>query len=266
MLAQLMDFRRKSLSSAHRRNSALMFVLALFIAGVFGLPLAYARLAGNTIDVVATLSDDGQTVTLTGPLKCTKNQWVEMRVTVTQRDTGAVAEANALIWGTTTEQQWAIEAQVQGDETFDEGEATAVALAASLKNNGAVDDAHQWLMNITLADDSARPRAAIPRLATVEGGSPDRHGGWSRAANGFNARVRQPCSTRSGAQPAGADGLARQAWVGAGNRRGDQAHEHRLREQRATGQLRMELSGNEIRMRVSGQFNHLHDRVLGVAA
>ena len=138
----------------HSRELALKFAaLTLIIAAVVYVPLAHARLVRNTIDETATVIDDGQSVVLTGPIECSQEQWVDMRVTVTQRSTGAVAEGHALILGTKTEQQWEIVADLQGDATFKKGEATAVALATSMKKNGQVDDAHQWLVNMTLVQE-----------------------------------------------------------------------------------------------------------------
>jgi hypothetical protein len=68
---------------------------------------------------------------------------------VTQRSTGAVAEGRAFITCSTDTLQWEVRASTQGQETFEEGPATAVAFAAS-SDRGDTDDAHQWLVNITL--------------------------------------------------------------------------------------------------------------------
>ena len=72
-----------------------------------------------------------------------------MRVVVTQRSTGAVAEGVALFTGTGDIQQWKVRAVTLTRESFEEGPATAVALARTTLR-GQATDAHQWLVNVTL--------------------------------------------------------------------------------------------------------------------
>ena len=75
-----------------------------------------------------------------------------MRVTVTQRTTGAVAEGHAILTGTGTSNQWEVEAAVDGRETFEAGPATAVAIPVTTLN-GHATDAQQWLVNIMLVKE-----------------------------------------------------------------------------------------------------------------
>jgi hypothetical protein len=126
---------------------ATAMVLALAGAGLA--PLAFARVVFNTIDPVATVTDNGRQIVVTGPITCDGNQRADLRVTVTQRSTGAVAEGRAVITCTGAEQQWEVRAPTQGKEMFEAGPATAVAVA-STSSAGDTDDAHQWLVNITL--------------------------------------------------------------------------------------------------------------------
>jgi hypothetical protein len=65
---------------------------------------------------------------------------------------GAVAEGHTRIICTTDVQQWEVHASIQGKETFEEGAATAVALART-SDRGDIDDAHQWLVPITLVGE-----------------------------------------------------------------------------------------------------------------
>jgi hypothetical protein len=133
-------------------RSATMLLPAALVMALLALcltPGASARLVANTINLSGTVSDDGRRLVLTGPLSTDVEQLVQLRVTVTQRSTGAVAEGQLRLTGTTSQQQWTVEAKTHGDETFEEGPATAVALAIST-TNGHADDAHQWLVNITL--------------------------------------------------------------------------------------------------------------------
>ena len=126
--------------------------LVLALAGVFVARPAFARLVLNTIDPVGIVADNGRHVTLTGPLAVTAGEQISLRVTVTQRSTGAVAEGRAILTGTGTTNQWEVTAAVEGDETFEAGPATAVAIART-SAGGQATDAHQWLVNITLVKE-----------------------------------------------------------------------------------------------------------------
>jgi len=123
--------------------------LALILAAAFLAPATFARVTYNTIDSTARISDNGRQVLVTGPVTCDGGQRYEIRVTVTQRSTGAVAEGRATLTCTGAEQQWEVRATAQGAKTFEEGPATAVAMATT-SDPANTDDAHQWLVNITL--------------------------------------------------------------------------------------------------------------------
>jgi hypothetical protein len=122
--------------------------------GILCLPLVglAPKLAANTVDQSATLMNDGARIVLTGPIRCTQEEWVDMRVTVTQRSTGATAEGRVRLQGTTTTQQWELTANSQGGAAFEAGEATAVAMAVAT-SKGVATDAHQWLVTIELLAD-----------------------------------------------------------------------------------------------------------------
>ena len=126
--------------------------MLVILAGGFVARTAFAKITMNTIDPVGIVAHNGRHVTLTGPIEITAGERAHLRVTVTQRTTGAVAEGRALITGTGTTNQWEVEAAVQGRETFEAGPATAVAIARSTLR-GQATDAHQWLVNITLVQE-----------------------------------------------------------------------------------------------------------------
>jgi hypothetical protein len=131
----------------HLRVLIPAFILLLCLTAWIA-PLAQARkLSANTINPDAALHRNS--ITLTGPVSCTQVEWVDMVVTVTQRSTGAVAEGRLRILGSTTPQQWSVEALIRGDADFEPGEATAVASAITTLR-GQRTDAHQWLVPITL--------------------------------------------------------------------------------------------------------------------
>ncbi|HZW11422.1 MAG TPA: hypothetical protein VFF69_16075 [Phycisphaerales bacterium] len=124
----------------------------LVLAGVWLAPGALAKITFNTIDTTGTISDHGRRLVLTGPLACDKVQLVDLRVTVTQRETGALAEGCVRFIGTPEQQTWMLEAQTKGRNTFQAGAARAVALAAT-SLHGRTDDAHQWLVDLTLEEE-----------------------------------------------------------------------------------------------------------------
>jgi hypothetical protein len=121
----------------------------MILAGTMIGALADAKIAKNTIDPTARLTNNGRSIVVTGPIQCSGTQPTYMRVTVSQRSTGAVAQGVANITCTPDQQQWAVRITTQGNATFQEGPAIATALARS-SVNGSPDDAHQWLVDITL--------------------------------------------------------------------------------------------------------------------
>ena len=119
-------------------------LLTLTVAGT-----AFAKIAYNTIDPIAAVGANGRQLTVTGPISITAGEVAFMRVVVTQRSTGAAAEGVALVTGTGDIQQWKVKAVTVTRENFDEGPATATALARTTLR-GQATDAHQWLVEITL--------------------------------------------------------------------------------------------------------------------
>ena len=126
--------------------------IGMTAVGVFVAPTAFARITGNTIDPVAIVTDNGRHIIVTGPISCTESERAYLRVTVTQRSTGAVAEGRTLITCIEDTQQWEAHASTQGKATFEEGPATAVAVAHTTER-GETTDAHQWLVDITLVGE-----------------------------------------------------------------------------------------------------------------
>ena len=109
------------------------------------------RLCGrsNQHHPTGRITDHGRELLITGPITVTAGEVVHLKVTVTQRSTGALAEGTALLRGTGTPGVWQVEADVSGHAAFQPGPATAVALAVCTSRHRATDS-HQWLVNITL--------------------------------------------------------------------------------------------------------------------
>lgn len=133
---------------ASRVAAAVFTVVSVTLLG----SLADARIVKNTIDPTAKLTDNGRSVVVTGPIQCSETQPTYLRVTVSQRSTGAVAGGIAQITCTPDERQWELRVTTQGNASFEEGPATATALARSTVH-GSPDDAHQWLVEINLVRD-----------------------------------------------------------------------------------------------------------------
>ena len=136
-----------------QRRWLVLAALGLTLAGVFITRTAFAKVLINTIDPVASLSDHGRHLALTGPLQVTTGELVVLRVTVSQRPTGAVAEGETLFTATGDLQQWAVNARTFGRQGFEPGPARATALALTIARGGEVTDSHQWLVDITLVEN-----------------------------------------------------------------------------------------------------------------
>src|SRR5262245_36331980 len=99
----------------------------LSLVGVCITPLTFAAITSATINPLAIVTDNGRHLIMSGPMVCTGNETVELRVQVTQRATGAVAEGRISLTCTGAPQHWDVDAATQGNETFRQGSATAVA-------------------------------------------------------------------------------------------------------------------------------------------
>ena len=128
----------------------VMEAMLLILGGVLLAGTSFAKVVANTIDPVAVMSADGRSVVLTGPLACDQNQTGHLRVTLSQRTTGAIATGRIFFACTPTTQQWKVEVHAEGKDSFEPGAATAVAVARTFVGEGDNDDAHQWLVNIIL--------------------------------------------------------------------------------------------------------------------
>ena len=137
---------------ATRVKHLVSAAVVLTLVGVFVAPMAFGRIVRNTIDPVAVVADNGRHIVVTGPMACTAREKAHLRVTVTQRTTGALAEGHTRITCTGGSQQWEIHAATQGHEGFQDGPATAVAVARTT-HRGDITDAHQWLVEITLVGE-----------------------------------------------------------------------------------------------------------------
>ncbi len=98
------------------------------------------------------MAGGGRHLIVTRPIACNQEERVDLRVTVTQRETGAVAEGSTFFTCAVETQQWEVHAVTHGKAIFEEGAATAVGVA-STTSRGVATDAHQWLVDITLVGE-----------------------------------------------------------------------------------------------------------------
>jgi hypothetical protein len=109
----------------------------------------------NTIDREATLDDAGRVVEAAGPIRCSEHERATIRVTISQRTTGAVAEGRwrgRCVQTTTT---WTVRGFApQGSAMFQPGTAKACALGIT-RRDGSVTDAKQWCRTIRLVEDAS---------------------------------------------------------------------------------------------------------------
>jgi hypothetical protein len=133
-----------------RRTWLVSALLLTTLTGALAASTAYAKVIFNTIDPVAILAGNGRQIAVTGPIEVTAGERTAIRVTITQRSTGALAEGEAFFTGTGSRQQWEVRATTLAKATFEPGPATVVAVAVTRTSGYDTTDAHQWLVNITL--------------------------------------------------------------------------------------------------------------------
>jgi len=103
-----------SIQSRQRHSRWLVpAAILLAVAGAFVARTAFARITANTTDPVGFVSENGRRLTIKGPIAVTAGEKAELRVTVTQRTTGAVARGVASLAGTGATTQWKVEATAE---------------------------------------------------------------------------------------------------------------------------------------------------------
>lgn len=112
---------------------------------------AFAGVALNTIDRHAALDEAGRVVRVTGPIRCSQVERATIRVTVSQRTTGAVAEGQWRGRCRPTTRTWTVRRFVQhGSTTFETSTAQACALGVTRRGT-KVTDAKRRCQTVRLA-------------------------------------------------------------------------------------------------------------------
>src|SRR5687768_15322548 len=95
------------------RHKAVWSMLAAL--GILLLPLpALAGLFSNTTDATALLSANGRRLHIGGPVGCDKGERLDLRLTVSQRSTGAVAVGHFRGHCTGELDRWTVNARTLG--------------------------------------------------------------------------------------------------------------------------------------------------------
>lgn len=133
-----------------------LLVAAWVVPAIVVAAPAYGGISLQTMNKKATI--EGHKVDVSGPIGCTAGERVRLDVTVTQRDTAAIArgdtELKCLGKGEgkdATGQPWSVAATVEGPETFEPGAAEACAMAITYSADMRTD-AHQWCVDVTIVN------------------------------------------------------------------------------------------------------------------
>jgi len=131
-----------------------LLVVALMATTMIALPAsASAGVVLNTIDREAILGAGGR-VAVTGPLRCSGVERARIRVTVSQRTTGAVAEGRWRGLCRRTTKTWTATRFVpHGAAMFKTGTAQVCALAVTRRAERPTD-AKQWCRRIKLTSEN----------------------------------------------------------------------------------------------------------------
>jgi hypothetical protein len=108
------------------------------------------------IDPTLLIDAKGRQVVVTGPFECSAGGLIELlRVTVSQRVSGAVAEGETRAGCSGRTEAFALDAVTRRVASFVEGPAEVCALVlvgvhGALIGGGNVTEAHQWCRDVTL--------------------------------------------------------------------------------------------------------------------
>jgi hypothetical protein len=98
----------------HLKPWLVPVALLLVVSSLFVARTVVAKISMNTIDTVGLVTDHGRHGTVTGPIAVTEGERTELRVTVTQRSTGVVAEGVIFFTGTGQTNHWELTAGSRG--------------------------------------------------------------------------------------------------------------------------------------------------------
>ncbi|MGH2989684.1 MAG: hypothetical protein ACRDMA_07440 [Solirubrobacterales bacterium] len=115
-----------------------------------GAEAASAFLTANTIDAHATYTRDGARVRATGPIGCTREERISIRVTVTQSASGARARESWKGRCTGELQHWQVRAHARRGTLFQTGRGRVCAVATT-RSGDRVTDTRKWCERVQVS-------------------------------------------------------------------------------------------------------------------
>ena len=133
-------------SSPKQLKRFVLVTALMMMVNVFMTTTAFGRILLTTNDVVSVAFDNNRQLIVSGHTTCDAKETVIVRVTVTQRSTGALAEGDISLTATGEVQEFVVRARTLGKENFEEGPVTVVYLIHT-SYRGDSTDCHQWLVS-----------------------------------------------------------------------------------------------------------------------
>lgn len=124
-----------------------LFALVVLLLGATSTPVDAKFPIDNftNVDDTATVTPSGTNVAVTGWVKCTEGEIVEVRVTVAQGSTQATGRTRARCLGEEEVQHWTVHASTRGRTAFDtDGTVRVDARAVPHARGERTDEPHEW--------------------------------------------------------------------------------------------------------------------------
>lgn len=125
----------------------LLVVLVLVVAGTSGTADARFPIDNiSNVDDTATVTQSGRNVAVTGWVKCTAGEIIELRVTVVRDSTEATGRTHARCFGLEEARPWTVHASTRGRAAFDTAGTVRVDAWAETRSRGETtsDGPHTW--------------------------------------------------------------------------------------------------------------------------
>jgi pimeloyl-ACP methyl ester carboxylesterase len=137
-----------------------LVVAGLAVALLFGARAASAFISANTIDGLATYTQDGRLVRVTGPIACTRGERIAIRAAIRQPATAALARGRWNGRCTGEVQHWQVRARARGGSRFENGRGRVCAVART-RRGARVTDRRRWCERVQVAATFGRGKATV---------------------------------------------------------------------------------------------------------
>jgi pimeloyl-ACP methyl ester carboxylesterase len=137
-----------------------LLVVGLTVVLLFGAQSASAFVSANTIDGLATYKEGGRLVRVTGPIACTRDERIAIRVATRQAETAAPAGGRWKGRCTGEVQHWQVRARARGGSRFESGRGRVCAVATA-RRGARVTDRRRWCERVQVAATFVRGATTI---------------------------------------------------------------------------------------------------------